>query len=47
VVVPAAGDTHHAIRIATERLLRLVDAEWVDVAQDAAEADRTGPRSLE
>ncbi|MEP7140024.1 MAG: YbaK/EbsC family protein [Caldimonas sp.] len=33
VVVPAAGDTHHAIRIDTERMVRLVDAEWVDVAQ--------------
>ena len=46
VVVPAAGDTHHALRIATERLIRLVDAEWVDVAQeqDEAEPDRAAPR---
>jgi prolyl-tRNA editing enzyme YbaK/EbsC (Cys-tRNA(Pro) deacylase) len=33
VVVPAAGDTHHAIRIAPERLVQLAGAEWVDVAQ--------------
>ena len=33
VVVPAAGDTHHAIRIDTDRLARLVNAQWVDVAQ--------------
>ncbi len=33
VVVPAAGDTHHAIRIDPRRLVQLVDAEWVDVAQ--------------
>ena len=33
-VVPAAGDTHHALRIAPERLLQLTEAEWVDVAQD-------------
>ena len=41
VVVPAAGDTHHAMRIAPERLVRLADAEWVDVAQapGAAEAE--------
>ena len=33
VVVPAAGDTHHAIRIGTERLVQLANADWVDVAQ--------------
>ncbi len=33
LVVPAAGDTHAAIRIAPERLVRLAGAEWVDVAQ--------------
>jgi prolyl-tRNA editing enzyme YbaK/EbsC (Cys-tRNA(Pro) deacylase) len=33
VVVPAAGDTHHALRIAPERLVALTGAEWVDVAQ--------------
>jgi prolyl-tRNA editing enzyme YbaK/EbsC (Cys-tRNA(Pro) deacylase) len=36
VVVPAAGDTHHALRIAPERLVALARAEWVDVAQGAA-----------
>ena len=34
VVVPAAGDTHHAMRIAPERLVALAAAEWVDVAQE-------------
>ena len=34
VVVPAAGDTHHAVRIAPDRLVALTNAEWVDVAQD-------------
>ena len=33
IVVPAAGDTNAAVRIAPERLVQLVDAEWVDVAQ--------------
>jgi prolyl-tRNA editing enzyme YbaK/EbsC (Cys-tRNA(Pro) deacylase) len=33
VVVPAAGDTHAAIRIEPERLVRLAGAEWVDVAE--------------
>jgi prolyl-tRNA editing enzyme YbaK/EbsC (Cys-tRNA(Pro) deacylase) len=33
VVVPAAGDTHSALRIAPERLVQLADAEWVHVAQ--------------
>ncbi len=33
VVVPAAGDTHAALRIEPERLVQLADAEWVDVAQ--------------
>lgn len=32
-VVPAAGDTHSALRIAPERLVKLAEAEWVDVAQ--------------
>ncbi len=36
IVVPAAGDTHHAICISPERLVRLAGAEWVDVAQTAA-----------
>jgi prolyl-tRNA editing enzyme YbaK/EbsC (Cys-tRNA(Pro) deacylase) len=33
-VVPAAGSTHSAVRIAPSRLAELVDAEWVDVCQD-------------
>ncbi len=33
VVVPAAGDTHSALRITPERLAELTGAEWVDVAQ--------------
>ena len=35
VVVPAAGDTHHAVKIAPERLVQLTGAEWVDVAERA------------
>ena len=42
IVVPAAGDTRSALRIAPERLARLVDAEWVDVAQAGA-ADAPAP----
>ena len=38
VVVPAAGNTHHAVRIAPERLAALTNAEWVDVAQDRSPA---------
>ena len=33
VVVPAAGDTHAALRIEPDRLVALTGAEWVDVAQ--------------
>lgn len=33
VVIPAAGSTHAALRIAPERLAELVGATWVDVAQ--------------
>jgi prolyl-tRNA editing enzyme YbaK/EbsC (Cys-tRNA(Pro) deacylase) len=36
VVVPAGGDTHHAMRIAPERLAQLANAEWIDVAQAQA-----------
>lgn len=36
IVVPAAGDTHHAMRISPERLVALTRAEWVDVAQEQA-----------
>jgi prolyl-tRNA editing enzyme YbaK/EbsC (Cys-tRNA(Pro) deacylase) len=30
-VVPAAGSTNSAVRIAPERMATLVDAEWIDV----------------
>ena len=33
MVVPAAGSTHSAVRIAPSRLAELVSAEWVDVCQ--------------
>jgi len=33
VVLPAAGATNAALRIAPQRLVELVGAEWVDVAQ--------------
>jgi prolyl-tRNA editing enzyme YbaK/EbsC (Cys-tRNA(Pro) deacylase) len=33
-VVPAAGSTHSAVRIAPARMAELVNAEWVDVCQD-------------
>jgi prolyl-tRNA editing enzyme YbaK/EbsC (Cys-tRNA(Pro) deacylase) len=33
VVVPAAGSTHSAVRIAPERMAELTSAEWVDVCQ--------------
>ncbi len=32
-VVPAAGSTHSAVRISTERLAEITRAEWVDVCQ--------------
>jgi prolyl-tRNA editing enzyme YbaK/EbsC (Cys-tRNA(Pro) deacylase) len=32
-VVPAAGSTHSAVRIAPSRMAELVDAEWVDVCE--------------
>ena len=34
-VVPAAGSTHSALRIAPLRMAELVGAEWVDVCQTA------------
>jgi prolyl-tRNA editing enzyme YbaK/EbsC (Cys-tRNA(Pro) deacylase) len=37
VVVPAAGDTHSALRIAPDRLVALSGAQWVDVAQQSLE----------
>ena len=33
MVVPAAGSTHSAVRIAPQRLAELVRAEWVDVCE--------------
>lgn len=32
-IVPAAGSTHSAVRIAPERMAELVSAEWVDVCE--------------
>ena len=42
VVVPAAGDTHAAVRITPGRLAQLAAAEWVDVAQDVTAAGSGG-----
>jgi prolyl-tRNA editing enzyme YbaK/EbsC (Cys-tRNA(Pro) deacylase) len=36
IVVPAAGSTHSAVRIAPERLAELTSAEWVDVCEVTA-----------
>jgi len=36
VVVPAAGSTHSAVRIAPSRMAELVTAEWVDVCENRA-----------
>ena len=33
IVVPAAGSTHSAVRIAPTRMAELTAAEWVDVCQ--------------
>ena len=35
-VVPAAGSTHSAVRIAPSRMAELVGAEWVDVCRGSA-----------
>src|SRR6201747_1103162 len=35
-VVPAAGSTHSAVRIAPMRMAELVSAEWIDVCQEPA-----------
>jgi prolyl-tRNA editing enzyme YbaK/EbsC (Cys-tRNA(Pro) deacylase) len=37
IVVPAAGSTHSAVKIAPSRMAELTSAEWVDVCQVAAE----------
>jgi prolyl-tRNA editing enzyme YbaK/EbsC (Cys-tRNA(Pro) deacylase) len=34
IVVPAAGSTHSAVRIAPTRMAELTSAEWVDVCQN-------------
>lgn len=39
VVVPAAGSTHSAVRIAPDRMAQLVDAQWVDVCEFKIEAE--------
>ena len=36
MVVPAAGSTHSAVRIAPERMAELTGATWVDVCQTPA-----------
>ena len=36
IVVPAAGSTHSAVKIAPERMAELTAAEWVDVCQAPA-----------
>jgi prolyl-tRNA editing enzyme YbaK/EbsC (Cys-tRNA(Pro) deacylase) len=36
IVVPAAGSTHSAVRIAPDRMAELVGAEWVDVCEVGA-----------
>jgi prolyl-tRNA editing enzyme YbaK/EbsC (Cys-tRNA(Pro) deacylase) len=33
IVVPAAGSTHSAVRIAPSRMAELVGAEWIDVCE--------------
>jgi prolyl-tRNA editing enzyme YbaK/EbsC (Cys-tRNA(Pro) deacylase) len=42
IVVPAAGSTRSAVRIAPLRMAELVDAEWVDVSEDGAGRPMTG-----
>jgi prolyl-tRNA editing enzyme YbaK/EbsC (Cys-tRNA(Pro) deacylase) len=37
IVVPAAGSTHSAVRIAPSRMAELTSAEWVDVCQVLAD----------
>jgi prolyl-tRNA editing enzyme YbaK/EbsC (Cys-tRNA(Pro) deacylase) len=48
-VVPAAGSTHSAVRIAPLRMVALTGAEWVDVCQDsdAARAPGAQPATLD
>ena len=43
-VVPAAGSTNSAVRIAPERMALLVDAEWIDVCdRPGGAAERAHP----
>ncbi|CAM5761043.1 YbaK/EbsC family protein [Bosea minatitlanensis] len=37
IVVPAAGSTHSALRIAPDRMAELTRAAWVDVCQETAQ----------
>jgi prolyl-tRNA editing enzyme YbaK/EbsC (Cys-tRNA(Pro) deacylase) len=37
IVVPAAGSTHSALRIAPQRMAELTRAEWVDVCQETVQ----------
>lgn len=37
-VVPAAGSTHSAVRIAPSRMAELTNAEWVDVCEERLES---------
>src|SRR5215468_2997104 len=37
MVVPAAGSTHSAVKIAPTRMAELTSAEWVDVCQNGGE----------
>ncbi len=39
VVVPAAGSTHSAVRIAPARMAELTSAEWVDVCEHRPERE--------
>ena len=41
-VVPAAGSTHSAVRIAPARMAELTSAEWVDVCVHRDEAEAGG-----
>jgi len=40
IVIPAAGATNAALRIAPDRMAELAQAEWVDVAQDGLATER-------
>src|SRR3954469_4021156 len=42
-VVPAAGSTHSAVRIAPSRMAELVKAEWVDVCGERVEVQAPLP----